>query len=109
MAENKTAKPKSMTKSALFQKLAEEANLTRKDVAAVFDALTALIKGELGKKGPGVLTLPGLVKLRRAHKPATKARPGRNPATGEPMTIKAKPARTVVSARPLKNLKEMVK
>jgi nucleoid DNA-binding protein len=34
---------------------------------------------------------------------------GRNPATGEPMMIKAKPARTVVKALALKSLKEMVK
>ena len=34
---------------------------------------------------------------------------GTDPRTGEPMTIKAKPAKTVVRVLPLKNLKEMVK
>jgi nucleoid DNA-binding protein len=48
------------------------------------------------------------VEIKRVTKPATKARQGRNPATGEPMMIKAKPARTVVRAQPLKALKEMV-
>jgi nucleoid DNA-binding protein len=42
-------------------------------------------------------------------KPKTPARQGRNPKTGEPMTIAAKPARTVVKAQALKSLKEMVK
>jgi DNA-binding protein HU-beta len=41
-------------------------------------------------------------------KPATKAKTGINPFTKEPMTYKAKPARNVVKALPLKSLKEMV-
>ena len=112
MAEtNKAAggKAKPATKSATFQKLAEATNLTRKQVAAFFDELTALIKNELGKKGPGIFNLPGLVKIKRVEKPATKARPGKNPRTGEPMMIKAKPKRTVVKPLALKALKEMVK
>jgi len=56
-----------------------------------------------------VVALPGLLKIKRVQKKATPARQGRNPATGEPMTIKAKPARVVVKAYPLKSLKEMVK
>ena len=43
------------------------------------------------------------------EKPATKARTGRNPQTGEEIEIKAKPKRTVVKALPLKALKEIVK
>ena len=66
------------------------------------------IKKEIGKKGPGVFTLPGLLKVKRVEKPATKARQGRNPQTGEIITIQAKPKRTVVRALPLKALKEMV-
>ena len=102
-----TAKP--ATKSAMFQSLAEATGLSRKQIASVFDALTALIKKEIGKKGPGVVALPGLLKIKRHVKPATPQRMGRNPATGEPMVIKAKPARTVVKAQALKSLKEMVK
>ena len=67
-----------------------------------------LIAKELGKKGPGQFVVPGLLKLKVVRKPATKARPGTNPFTGEPMTIQAKPARNVVRALPLKALKEMV-
>lgn len=110
MADNdKAAKPKAATKTATYQALAEATGLTKKQVALFFDELNKLIKKEIGKKGPGTFVVPGLLKIKRVHKPATKARQGRNPATGEPMTIKAKPARTVVKAQPLKSLKEMVK
>ena len=107
MAENKAGKP--IPKSVMYQSLADATGLTRKQVASVFDELTNLIKRDVGRKGPGVFALPGLLKIKRVTKPATKARQGRNPATGEPMMIKAKPARTVVRAQPLKSLKEMVK
>ena len=107
MAENKVARP--VSKSAMYQSLAEATGLSRKQIASVFDELVNLIRHDVGKKGPGVFALPGLLKIKRVMKPATKARQGRNPATGEPMTIKAKPARTVVRAQPLKSLKEMVK
>ncbi len=113
MAENKTtdqAKPKSMSKSAVYQYLAEQTDLSKKDVAKVFDALNGLLKRELGKKGPGVFTLPGLLKMRTQRKPATKA--GKRPSPfkpGEMMEVKAKPARTVVRARPVKALNELIK
>ena len=106
MTENKVGKP--VSKSAMYQSLAEATGLTRKQIASVFDELTNLIKRDVGKRGPGVFALPGLLKIKRVNKPATKARQGRNPATGEPMMIKAKPARTIVRAQPLKSLKEMV-
>jgi len=106
MAENKA---KAATKTATFQKLAEATGANKKQVAEFFDALSDLIKQELGKKGPGVVTIPGLLKMKRVEKQATKARQGRNPQTGEPMMIKAKPKRTVVRALALKGLKEMVK
>jgi nucleoid DNA-binding protein len=102
-------KQRPATKSATFQKLAEASGLSRKQVAAFFDELANLIKNELGKKGPGIFNVPGLIKIKRVEKAATKARPGRNPLTGETIMIKAKPKRTVVRALPLKALKEMVK
>jgi nucleoid DNA-binding protein len=106
MAETKM---KPATKTATFQKLAEVTGLQKRQVSEFFDALTNLIKEELSKRGPGVVTIPGLLKIKRVEKPATKARQGRNPQTGEPMMIKAKPKRTVVRALALKGLKEMVK
>ena len=57
-----------------------------------------LIAKELGKNGPGQFVVPGLLKLKVVCKPATKSRPGTNPFTGEPMTIRAKPARNIVRA-----------
>ncbi len=92
-----------------FKHIAETANVSRKQVAAFFDSLIDLIKEDLGKKGPGVFTIPGLLKIKRIHKPATPERQGINPFTKEPTTFKAKPARNVVKAQALKSLKEMVK
>ena len=103
------SKPKSATKSAMFQELAGKTGLTKKQIGGVFDALTGFIHDQVGKKGPGVVTLPGLLKVKRVEKPATKARPGRNPMTGQEIMIPAKPKRTVVKALCLKALKEMVK
>ena len=102
------ARPKPANRTVVYTALAEKTGLGKKEVAAVFSALGALIATELGKKGPGQFVVPGLLKLKVVRKPASKARPGKNPFTGEPMTIPAKPARNVVRALPLKALKEMV-
>jgi nucleoid DNA-binding protein len=107
MAAN--TKAKAVTKSQIYQDIASETGLSRKQVGAVLDALGSVIRREMGKKGPGIFTIPGLVKLKLVKKPATKAREGTNPFTGEKMMFKAKPARNVVKALPLKNLKDMVK
>jgi nucleoid DNA-binding protein len=110
MADNKATGAKAATKSEIYQQLATGTGLSRKQVAAMFDELGKLIKRELGKKGPGVFTVPGLLKLKLVRKPATKARKIPNPfKPGEEMVVKAKPARNVVKAQPLKSLKEMVK
>ena len=100
------SKAKAATKTVLFQSLADSTGLTKKQVASVLDGLEKFIKDQVGKKGPGLVTLPGLLRIKRVEKPATKARQGRNPQTGETITIKAKPKRTVVKAYPLKALKE---
>jgi nucleoid DNA-binding protein len=106
-AEAKAA-PKSATKGEIYSKLAESSGLSKKQIALVFDALGELIKGELGKKGPGLFQIPGLLKLKVVRKPATKATQRLNPFTKQMMMVKAKPARNVVKALPLKSLKEMV-
>ena len=106
MAAKKAAK--SRTKSGLMNEIAEATELSRKNVIAVFEALGDVIKHDLGKKGPGTFVIPGLMKIRVIKKPATKARKGKNPFTGEMMTFKAKPARNVVRIRPLRALKDMV-
>ena len=97
------------TKSQIYAQIAEDTGLTRKDVAAVFDSLSAQIKKNLGGRGaPGIFTVPGLMKLRVVKKPATKARKGINPFTGEEMMFKAKPASKTVKVAALKGLKDMV-
>jgi nucleoid DNA-binding protein len=100
---------KSATKSQILSHLAESTSLTKKQVESVLDGLGKMIETELSKKGPGVFTLPGLLRLNRAEKGPTPAKMGRNPRTGEAMPIAAKPKRTVVRARVLKALKEAVK
>jgi nucleoid DNA-binding protein len=102
------SKTRAATKNEIFGAIAEKSGVARKDVARIFDALGELIAKELGKKGPGQFVVPGLLKLKVVRKPATKAKQGINPFTKEPMTIKAKPARNVVRAVPMKALKELV-
>ena len=99
---------KPRTKSDTMNILAQGSGLSKKEVDHVLSALSQLISFDLGKKGPGVFNLPGLMKIVRVHKPATKARKGINPFTGEETVFKAKPARNVVKVRALKGLKEMV-
>jgi nucleoid DNA-binding protein len=101
-------KEKPLTKSAVYSELAERTGLSKKEVTGVMDALTDLIGEQVGKKGPGTFNVPGLMKITITHKPATKARKGKNPFTGEETMFKAKPARNVVKVRPLKGLKDMV-
>jgi nucleoid DNA-binding protein len=104
---DKSGRPKPATKGEVFSQLAEKTNLPKKDVAAVFSAMSDMILKELKSK-TGSFVIPGLLKLTVDTKPATKAKQGINPFTKEPMTIKAKPARKVVKARPLKALKDAV-
>ncbi len=107
-AGDKSSRAKAATKGEVYSQIAEKTNLPKKDVAAVFAALTDLIHKSLKDKKVGIFQIPGLLKLSVDTKPATKAKQGINPFTKEPMTIKAKPARKVVKARPLKALKDAV-
>jgi len=99
---------KARSKSDIFGAIAEANELTRKQISAVFEELSGLIQKDIGKRGPGVFTVPGLMKIKVVRKPATKARKGINPFTGEEMMFKAKPARNVVKVQALKGLKSMV-
>jgi nucleoid DNA-binding protein len=97
------------TKSEIYAKIVDDTGLARKDVAAVFDSLNGQIKKSLGGRGgPGMFSIPGLLKMRVVKKPAKKARKGINPFTGEEMMFKAKPASKVVKISALKGLKDMV-
>ena len=102
---------KSITKSELYAQIAEAASGSKADVKKFFDALTAVITKNLGKKGPGVLTIPGLFKLKSVKKPAVKGGkmvPNRF-KPGEMTMTKDKPASTAVKARVLKQLSGLLK
>ena len=104
------AAPKSISKTDILNNLAEGSELNRKQVSAVLDALTKLVASQIGKKGSGIIAIPGLLKIVRISKPASKAKKGvPNPfKPGELMDVPAKPAKNVVKVRPLKSLKDMV-
>ena len=119
-AKKKTAKKKAaaptktikaikepMTKSALYTELADRTELKKKDIVAIFENLSDIINGHVKRNAAGVCTIPGLMKIKVVRKPATKARKGINPFTGEPTVFKAKPARNIVKVQPLKALKDM--
>jgi nucleoid DNA-binding protein len=92
-----------MTKSQLIARIAQLRELAKEDVKGVMDALAEVGYKELKKNG--VFVVPGFAKFVVVKKPATKARMGRNPFNGEEMMFKAKPARKIVRARPVKAAK----
>lgn len=96
-------------KSQIAATIAEMICLSKKDASYVIEALFEIIASHLRKSGPGEFTLPGIAKFRVVNKPATKARQGVNPFTGQSMVFAAKPARNVVKIRPLKKLKDLIK
>jgi nucleoid DNA-binding protein len=98
---------KMMSKSELIQKIvAQHSKVARKDVKGIIESLAAIGYKELNRSGAFVL--PGFAKFVVIRKPATKERSGINPFTKEPMIFKAKPARKVVRARPVKAVKAAV-
>ncbi len=103
-----TAISEAYTKTQILTDIAENTELSRKQVASVFDELSTLIGRHIKKGGCGKFTMAGLFKIQTTHKPATKKRKGINPFTKEETIFKAKPARTVVKVRALKKMKDMV-
>ncbi len=103
-----TAVKKPMTKAGIIEEIAIQTDLTKSQVASVFDELAIVIERHIKKRSPGKFSFPGLMAINITKKPATKARKGINPFTREEMMFKAKPARKVVKIRPLKKLKDMV-
>src|SRR5688500_10349164 len=106
--KEQTQKP--MTKTEIVTAIAEETELTRPQVKAVFESLSGQIQKSLGNRGPGVFAIPGLIKVEKKKVPARPARKNvPNPFNkGELMNIPAKPATTKIKVRALKNLRSMV-
>lgn len=96
------AKP--MTKSELISQIAEHLELKKSDVKGVMETLVTVGYKELKKNGS--FLVPGFAKFVVIKKPATKARKGINPFTKEPTVFKARPARKVIKARPVKAAKD---
>jgi nucleoid DNA-binding protein len=102
------AKEKPRTKSEVVGTIADQVGISKKEVQSVFDTMGEMIAADLKKNAVGTFNVPGMMKVTVQRKPATKARKGINPFTGEETTFKAKPARNVVKVRPLKGLKDRV-
>ena len=92
-----------LTQTQLAQEVADRAEVTRADVKRVLAALEEVVLEELGNAEK--VKIGGIVQLNVRVRPATKARKGRNPATGEEITISAKPAAVALKARPLAKAK----
>ena len=99
---------KRMTKTEFVAALSKKSGLTKKQAASALDTINVIVAEQLGKRGPGEVLLPGLLKLYVVNKPATPQHKGVNPFTRQPMIYKAKPASKVIKVRPLKPLKDSV-
>ena len=97
-----------MNKSQFVTTLAEKSGLSKQQAESALEAINAIVAQQLGKRGPGEILIPGLLRLNVVEKPATSQHEGINPFTKEPMTYKAKPARRVIKVRPLKALKDAI-
>ena len=98
--------PKLMSKSQLIDKITADTEMKKRDVKGVLETLAAIGYKELKKTG--AFLVPGFAKFVVIKKPATKARKGINPFTKEPTVFKARPARKIVRARPVKAAKDAV-
>jgi nucleoid DNA-binding protein len=96
---------KLMSKSEMIEKIAaEHSDLSKKQVKGVIESLATVGYRELKKNGAFVV--PGFAKFVVIKKPATKERQGINPFTKEPTVFKARPARKIIRARPVKAAKD---
>ena len=93
-----------LTQTQLASTVADRAEISRTDAKRVLGVLEEIVLEELGNAQK--VRIGGLVQLTVRVKPAAqKARKGRNPATGEEITIAAKPASVDLRARPLAKAK----
>ncbi len=109
MVKTKAEAAKAMTKSEILAGIAESTGLSKKDVGAVFDAMSEQISKAVSKRGAGSYAIPGLCKIVVVDKKAVPAKKGvKNPFTGEIRDVPAKPAKRVIKVRALKALKDMI-
>lgn len=100
--------PNPLSKSAIVERITnlQPDEISKRHVRSILDALVAVGHQEL--KSSGVFVVPGLAKLVVVQRPATAERAGMNPFTKQPIVFKAKPARSMVKARPIKAVKRAV-
>ncbi len=105
----KTAVKEPMNRTTLYNEIAAQTGLTKKQVGSVMEALAEVIERHIKKAGAGTFTLPGLLKIKTVKKPAQPAKKGvPNPfKPGELMDVAAKPASVKVKVLPLKKMKDM--
>lgn len=90
-----------MTKAQLVAHFAEKFSLTKVQASEIISEISRIAVDEALNKGE--FSLPGIGKLVRAHRPA---RIGRNPATGESISL---PEGYVAKIRLAKTLKDALK
>jgi DNA-binding protein HU-beta len=92
-----------MTQTQLADAVADKAGLSRADAKKAITALEDVVVEQIGKAEK--VKIGGIVQIEARYRPPTQEREGRNPATGETITISAKPASVAVKARPLAKAK----
>jgi DNA-binding protein HU-beta len=92
-----------MTQTQLADAVAEKAGLSRADAKKAIAALEDVVVEQIGRAEK--VKIGGVVQIEARYRPPTQEREGRNPATGETITIAAKPASVAVKARPLAKAK----
>merc|ERR1712151_545041 len=95
---------KPMTKGAIAQTIAEEYELKKTVASQIIATLAETAAKEVKKNGKFVF--PGFCMVKTRIKPATKA--GKREIFGKMVTVKARPARTVVKAFPVSALKKSI-
>ncbi len=108
MAPKTTAVKDAFTKAQTIATIAEDTGLSKKAVSDVLSSLGIIIERHIKPRSAGRFSLPGIMTIKRYKKKATKAREGRNPQTGEAITIAARPAHNALKITAAKALKDSV-
>ncbi len=92
-----------LTQTQLADEVAQRTGMSRTEAKNVLAALDEIVLEQIADAEK--VKIGSIVQFEVRVRPATNARPGRNPATGEEITISAKPASVTVKARPLAKAK----
>merc|ERR1712014_457299 len=95
---------KAMGKGAIAEALANECELKKSVCMKVIGSLAEIASNQVSKTG--IFTVPGLCRIKTRTKPATKA--GKREIFGKMVVVKARPARKIVKAYPVKALKDSI-